>query len=37
MRILELIDGERNYISGLKDYIEYIKIPICKLGVLSKE
>lgn len=29
MRIFELIEGERKYINGLSEYIQYIKVPIC--------
>lgn len=37
MRIKQLIDGQKKYTEGLKDYIEYIKKPIQATGLLSKE
>lgn len=37
MRIQQLIDGEKKYTDGLKDYIEYIKKPIEATGLISKE
>ena len=36
IRILEFIEGERKYISGLCDYIEYIKKPITNLKILTE-
>ena len=35
MKILELIDGEKNYIKKLEVYIDHVKRPIEKLNVLS--
>lgn len=35
LRILEFIEGEKKYINGLTDYIEYIKNPICSLSILT--
>lgn len=35
MRILELIEGEKKYINGLNEYIQYIKVPICNLKILT--
>ncbi len=33
--ILQIIDGEEKYIKGLNEYIDYIKIPLEGLNVLT--
>ena len=36
-KLMELIDGEKRYISKLEDYISYVKRPIEKLGILEEK
>lgn len=37
MRVLELIDGEKNYIKKIDNYIEHVKKPIEELNILPKD